>query len=298
MKLRHLTRGPVRLGIVILLCIVAQWRVSDIQGETVSILHTDASVQSSNYLGQRSYPMKRPKLAIEPYVRSELAERLVELRPTLLSAAAQHNRSEISGMTDAEFAEVIALLLYNEHNGWFEDEVEPLRVFTPIYQEVQVHANRSGVGSDFSIWPTNLRPSVALEILRQQVPVPGHTEFITVPITVYGSTIMPEEYASERELYAAITAELSQDKLAIKYLAANLERGLYRAQYEDVPVSWRTLAAWHNQGIVHPEAIRTNPTASDYVRRTSAYLLTAHQLIANDQQHIVRPDVLPAQMIR
>jgi hypothetical protein len=67
----------------------------------------------------------------------------------------------------------------------------------------------------------------------------------------------------------------------VEYLAANLERGLYRAQHEGVAVTWRTLAAWHNQGIVSPADIRANPTARDYIRRTEAYLATAQRLIAS-----------------
>jgi hypothetical protein len=201
------------------------------------------------------------------------------LRPTILMAAARHNRPALSGMSDTQFAEVIALLMYNEHNGWLEDEVEVLRVLTPFYQHAQISVNNSGLGSNFSVWPSNLRPSVALEILEQQVPVPAPTRVLTVPLHVAGSTIVPGSYTSQGELFAAITQEISQDDLAIEYLAANLERGMYRAQFENVPVSWRTLASWHNQGIVQPEQMRANPTALAYVQRTSAYLLVAHRLI-------------------
>lgn len=258
---------------------------------------TASYAPSTSRLGYRPHPFGRPGLSIEPYVRPDLATRLAALRPTILAAAARHNRPELSGMTDTEFAEVIALLIYNEHNGWFEDEVEPIRVFTPLYQHAQVHANQSGIGSNFTVWPTNLRPSVALEILHQQVPVPGPIEYITVPIRVTGSRINPEAYASQNDLFAAITAEISQDKLAIEYLAANLERGLYRAQYEGVPVSWRTLAAWHNHGIVHPDQIRANAKAYDYVWRTSAYLLLAHHLIAQRSgQRVAGPARRPLQV--
>jgi len=232
--------------------------------------------------GCRGHPFDAPRLFIEPYVRPELAARMEALRPTILAAAARHNRSDLSGMSDTQFAEVIALLMYNEHNGWLEDEVEVLRVLTPFYEHAQVSVNSSGLGSNFSVWPSNLRPSVALEILEQQVPVPAPTRVITVPLQVAGSSIAPENYTSQEALFAAITHEISRDDLAIEYLAANLERGMYRARFEDVPVSWRTLAAWHNQGIVQPQQIRANPTATVYVQRTSAYLRVAHQLIHAD----------------
>jgi hypothetical protein len=231
-------------------------------------------------LGQRANLLRRPQLAIDPYVRPALARRMEALRPVILAAAARHNRSALSDMSDRQFAEVIALLMYNEHNGWLEDEIEPLRLLTPTYEQMQVQINSSGVGSDFSVWPTNLRPSVALEILRGQVPLPNSTRVLTVPLRVAGSQIVPEDFSSQQALFSAISREISQDALGVEYLAANLERGLYRADYEGVPVSWRTLAAWHNQGIVQPAQIREHSWASEYIRRTSAYLPTARRLLA------------------
>lgn len=231
------------------------------------------------HLGHRITRSSIPRPSIEPYVRTQVNDYVRKLRPIIVRAAARHNHPDLSGMNNEEFAEVIALLIYNEHNGWLEDEVEMLRSVTPLYEDLQVRVNASGVGSDFSIWPSNLRPSVALEILRGQIPVPAPTSVITRPITVAGSQVVPDQYVSQRALLADITQEISRDTLAIEYLAANLERGLYRAHYEGVPVSWRVLAAWHNQGIVQPAQIRANASASDYIRRTTAYLPLAHQLI-------------------
>jgi hypothetical protein len=100
-----------------------------------------------------------------------------------------------------------------------------------------------------------------------------------VPVDVAGSRIDLDSMTSQPMLYAAVSNEISQPALAVEYLAANLERGLYRAHFEGVPVTWRTLAAWHNQGIVSPRDIRDNSTASDYLRRCSAYLAKARALI-------------------
>jgi hypothetical protein len=96
---------------------------------------------------------------------------------------------------------------------------------------------------------------------------------------VAGSQVHIADYATRGALYAALTQEIADPHMAVEYLAANLERGLYRAHFEGVPVTWRALAAWHNQGIVAPKDIRRNPTAHDYVRRTSAYLVKAYALI-------------------
>lgn len=229
--------------------------------------------------GVRPNPGPPPGPTITPYIRPDLARRLEDLRPTILAAARRHNRPELSGMSDQEFAAAITLVIYNENFGWLEEDIAPLRVFTPLYQDLQRRANQSPLGGNFSVWPTNLRPSVALEILQQQLPLPD-SQIITVPIAVAGSRIDLVAERSQEELYAAVTAEISRDDLAVEYLAANLERGVYRAVYEDVPVSWRALAAWHNQGIVDPRAIRINPTARDYVRRASAYLPLARDFVA------------------
>jgi len=181
-------------------------------------------------------------------------------------------------MSDYDFAILLAQIMYNEHFGWFEEQVTPIQILTPFYEDLQHETNAVGL-SNLSVWPANIRPSVALEILRRQVPLPRSTSMLTVPVSVAGSQIDPARYHSQGALYAAISREISDPKLAVEYLAANIERGLYRARAEDVPVTWRTLAAWHNQGIVAPRDIRNNPTAGDYLRRCSAYLGKARALI-------------------
>ena len=214
-----------------------------------------------------------------PYVRPAFAQTMQELRPTILAAARRHNRPAISGMTDQEFAQVIALLLYNEHVGWLEDAVPPLRALTPLYQAAQVGVNR--LGGNLSVWPSNLRPSVALEILRAEVPVRGGV--ITRRVYVAGSRARLAALGDDRARNAALTAEITRPALAVEFLAANLERGLYRAQHERVPVTWQALAAWHNQGIVSPADIRASPAARHYIERTAAYLPVAQALIVQHE---------------
>jgi hypothetical protein len=227
---------------------------------------------------QRVSTRRPPGPAIEPYVRPEFAAEMHGLRKTILEAAQRHNQPELSGMSDRDFAVLIALIMYNEHFGWFEERLAPVQAFTPFYEDLQRHTNATGL-SNLSVWPANIRPSVALEILRRQVPLPVGDAMVTVPITVSGSFIRLERYDSQGALYAAITTEITNPELAVEYLAANLERGIYRAHYEGSPVTWRALAAWHNQGVVSAEDIRNNPTASDYVRRASAYFGKAEGLI-------------------
>ncbi len=234
--------------------------------------------RTNQHHGSRVNLARTPGPSIDPYIRPDMARRMGQLRPIILVAAHRHNRMSLSGMSDQEFATVIVTILYNENFGWVEDDIAPLRIFTPIYQDLQRRANESPLGSNFSVWPANLRPSVALEILRHELPISG-TQMISVPVRVTGSRIDPDAYTSQEDLYAAITAEISRDDMAVEYLAANLERGLYRAESEGAPVSWRTLAAWHNQGIISPQAIQASPTAWDYVRRATAYLPAARSLV-------------------
>jgi len=228
-------------------------------------------------LGQRMADRRAPGPSIDPYVRPEFAAEMRALQPTILVAAQRHNRPELSHMSDNDFAVVIAQIMYNEHFGWFEERVTPIQAITPLYEDLQRETNAAGL-SDLSVWPVNIRPSVALEILRQQLPLPHSASVLTVPVGVAGSRIDLKRYQSQGALYAAISDEISQPALAVEYLAANIERGLYRAQVEGVPVTWRTLAAWHNQGIVAPRDIRNNAPASDYLRRCSAYLGKARAL--------------------
>ncbi len=239
---------------------------------------TDPAPPALAGFGAPLNPLVQPGPTIEPFVRPDLARRLERLRPLILAAAQRHNRPELSGMDDESFAVVIALIIYNENFGWLEDDVPPLRIVTPLYQRLQQAANQRLPGSNFSVWPVNLRPSVALEILKQQLPL-ADGRMIHVPVRVAGSRIDPAAHARPADLLAAINAEISRDDLAIAYLAANLERGLYRAALEGAPVTWQTLAAWHNQGIVDQRAIRANPTARDYVRRAAAFLPLAQTLI-------------------
>jgi hypothetical protein len=247
--------------------------------------HDRVKIDFSPVYGEREVKRRAPGPSIDPYVRPEFAGQMRDLRETIVEAARRHNDPRLSGMTDHDFAVLIALIMYNEHFGWFEERVTPVQALTPLYEDLQRQTNEAGFGN-LSVWPANIRPSVAAEILRRQMPLPHGDIMVPVPITVAGSKIRPNAYSSPRELYAAITAEITDPQLAVEYLAANLERGVYRARYEGVPITWRALAAWHNQGIVSPEDIHANSTASDYVRRASAYLSTARALIDTPPQHI------------
>ena len=215
------------------------------------------------------------------YVRPDFAQRIVTLRPAILEAAQRHNHPEISHMSDTEFAVVIAQVLYNEHFGWLEEAVPLLQAATPFYQEAQVQLNMRS-GANLSIWPANLRPSVAHEILKGEIPLRFPEAPMYVPIVVYSSQIRLSDYKDEGDLNDALSAEIRKPEMAVEYVAANLERGMLRAKHEGVAVTWQALAAWHNQGIVAPADIRKNATARNYLQRAAAYRSLAEKLIQGD----------------
>jgi Glycosyltransferase len=76
----------------------------------------------------------------QPFVRPAFARQMEALRPVIISAAARHNDPTVSGMDDAAFAEVIALVLYNEHlAGWRKPSA--VASVTPWYQAAQMAVN-------------------------------------------------------------------------------------------------------------------------------------------------------------
>src|SRR4051794_38100627 len=105
---------------------------------------------------ERPSALRSPGPAIDPYVRPDFAREMRSLRPTILAAAHRHNRPELSGMSDHDFAVVIALLMYNEHYGWFEERVTPVQVLTPFYEDLQRETNEAGI-ANLSVWPANIR---------------------------------------------------------------------------------------------------------------------------------------------
>jgi hypothetical protein len=227
-------------------------------------------------IGAGALSRTREAAAGTGYVRPEFAATMRALRPSIIAAAERHNQPHISLMSDREFAVAMTIVLYNEHVGWLEDAMPALRPFTPYYQRAQVEANAL-LGADLTVWPSNLRPSVVDEILRDEVPVPAGV--ITVPIVIAGGGITGHSYPDDRARYRMITRDIIDPALAVEYLAANLERGLYRAAHERVDVTWRTLAAWHNQGIVAPAAIAASPAARHYLQRAERYVPHARALI-------------------
>lgn len=198
------------------------------------------------------------------YIRPSIAASVLARQQYILTLARLHNHPQLTHFDEREFAAVMVTILYTEQLGWLEDVVPSIRPLTPYYQEAQVISN-DYIGTNFSVWPANLRPSVVDEIISNQVPAVGIVELhLLIP-----RTMQHKEYANQLA-YNTDTA--------FALLAANLERGIIRATHEHVPITWKTLLAWHNAGIVDPQHIAQNRSLQHYLKRAAIYHVPATAL--------------------
>mgnify|MGYP000107533878 CR=1 FL=1 len=233
------------------------------------------------YRAGRPYPTALPK----PYVDPAFELQMLRLRSAILASAERHNRQAVTGLRDDEFAVLLAAQLYFEYNSTLATRGTLGRVVTPVYQEAQGVANAIGMGN-FSVWPANLRPSVAASLLRAEMPYINALDRPTtrqIPLTIHGSRLQPlieaKRWASWQPSDSAVAAEIAQPELAVEYLAANFEVASYRAQFDWAPITWMTFAAWHNQGLVSPAHIAGNGQLAQVLSTIETYLPAAMHLI-------------------
>jgi len=227
------------------------------QSTPASVLTTTSSALVAPYLDRPS-----------GYIRPSIAQNVFTQRAYILQLAHRHNHPQITHYDDSEFAATMITILYTEQLGWLEDSFPSIRPLTPFYQDAQVVSNQ-WFGTNFSVWPANLRPSVVDEILANDVPGVGR---VAIPLDI------PTQLNAPR--FANILA--SQNNYAFELLAANLERGIIRAQAESVPVTWQTLLAWHNAGLVNPTQIAANHSLQHYLYRATFYRESAIALYRDD----------------
>lgn len=203
------------------------------------------------------------------YVRPHVAQLISSQRLHIKHVAQTYNQAELSGLTDREFASVLTMILYTEHHGWLEDVIPNVRVFTPLFQELQVISNDT-LGTNFSVWPANLRPSVVDEIRTDQTPLES-VIFLKVATNNQPSNELATNPTS-----------------AIELLAANMARGIRQAQQAGVPVTIENILAWHNAGIVDPQLIANNRSVQHYIDRALIYRTMA-QIAVNDEVACLQP---------
>ena len=245
--------------------------------------HLDSWPTAANvfYGAGTAYALDLP----DPYVDRAFEVQMMRLRPTILASAQRHNRRAVTGLRDEEFAVLLAAQLYFEYNSTLATRDGLARVVTPLYQEAQDVANTVGIG-DFSVWPANLRPSVAASLLRGEMPyinADNEPAVQTIPLQIAGSrlqALMHERAASDWQPSASdVAAEISQPALAIEYLAANFEVASYRAEFDWTPISWMTFGAWHNQGVVSPMHLAANGQLGHVLPTIETYIPAAMRLV-------------------
>lgn len=221
----------------------------------------------------------------EPYIEPAFELEMLRLRSAIIASAQRHNRRAVTGLSDEEFAVLLTAQLYFEYNSTLATRSTLGRVVTPVYQEAQDVANTIGVGN-FSVWPANLRPSVAISLLRGEMPYINSLDEPAVrriPLTIQGSKLqllLDNERGLEwQPSDSDVAAEIAQPELAIEYLAANFEVASYRAQFDWAPVSWMTFAAWHNQGVVSSGHIASNGQLAQVLPAIETYIPAAMRLI-------------------
>jgi len=203
-----------------------------------------------------------------PYIRPQVAQLVHAQRQHIIQVAHTYNHPALSGLSHEEFASILIMILYTEHHGWLEDVVPTVRTFTPLYQDLQALSNQH-FGTNFSVWPANLRPSVIEEIRAEQ------------RIT----TALP---SNAYDIQSSTSTDLATNPTtAIELLAANMARGVQRAHNAGIPVTTASILAWHNAGIVEPHSIATNRSVQHYINRALIYhalaQLDAHEGVACQQ---------------
>jgi hypothetical protein len=197
------------------------------------------------------------------YVRPHVAQLITSNGLLIKQVASIYNHTEISGISDREFASILVVILYTEHHGWLEDIVPSVRTVTPLFQELQVISNNT-IGTNFSVWPANLRPSVVDEIRTEQSALES-VIFLKITTHAHASNELATNPAS-----------------AIELLAANMARGIRHAHHEGVPVTFESILAWHNAGIVEPQRIANNRSVQHYISRALIYQPLAQSMVIDE----------------
>ena len=255
------------------------------QRPIIAIAAVDSGAEEKLALVPQVSAYLTPINTTRPYVNADFQASMYLLRSEIMASAVRHNIAALSGLSDYEFALVLTALLYFENNGVLQQRTGVEHHATYCYQHAQTLMNYTGL-TDFSVWPANLRPSVGLSLLRGEMPYIDHTYQAAVvqrPITIYGShlQVAMHKHPGWEPSLSAVAAEITDPVLAVEYLAANFEMALYRADYDWVPHSWMTLVAWHNQGLVDPQAMLRHHQLQTVLPQVAMYLPVAHELFAD-----------------
>jgi hypothetical protein len=143
----------------------------------------------------------------------------------------------------------------------------------------------------------NLRPSVIAEILEGVIPDTDHELYLGGRLDAYlpelpaiknsitaGCSTIDERY----RLYEAI---FNNGTASLEFLAANILRGIIRAEAKGIEPSVFNLATWHNGGVQTHDEISKNKRSAAIQTHGNAVVRIAYEMVNGPCQ---LPDLVPA----
>ncbi len=158
------------------------------------------------------------------------------LLPAIKRSAQLHNPPN-SNLDDTAFAALMITALHWE--GRLPGNAKPRTLNNWLHDTGSDLATAGGLW-DGSTGIANIRPSVALELRQEGYKIQGSS---------YAEDIIA---ACEVSPFQFLAFELQIPEVSIEYLAANLERGVYRVRAQGLEPSAFNLAAWLNTGTYTP----------------------------------------------
>lgn len=177
---------------------------------------------------------------------------IAELKPDILASVKRHNTSN-TNMDDASFAAFMTAILHWE--GKLPGNAKPK---ADRINDCLGDLAAQLIGYDASTGIANIRPSVALEILRGQIPgVNGVFDYqieggSTPNMVMLQSTLASVGQGSWFKPEQVLYYELQNPQINLEYLAANTQRGADRITALGYQASVFNLAAWANAGVQTP----------------------------------------------
>jgi hypothetical protein len=183
-------------------------------------------------------------------------QELQTLMPVILQQASDWNPAD-SGLSDQEFAALMIAILHEEAR--LRRRAGELEQFGGRIVDAISDQGMISDGANRSVGIANVRPSVAEQIFNGEIPIPTldntmlqfdpeYSANLNNLIVRYNSALQADNALNgggQPNLYQF----LSDDAVSVELLAANIYRGIRRAQELGLDPTLANLAAWQNQGI-------------------------------------------------
>jgi hypothetical protein len=202
------------------------------------------------------------------------------LKPDILACARRHNTVK-TNMDENAFAALMTAILHWE--GRLPGNAKPFWGPGGVGdisggQIRDILGDLAGLfGADVTTGIANIRPSVAFEILKGEIPgFQGRYCYNIEGGTTY------DDIRNNPFRGLTLFNELQKEKVSLEYLAANLERGADRINTLGFQASVFNLAAWHNTGVQTRDEFRDpqiGPKAQSYANVILSTMPTALRVL-------------------